>query len=101
MTLPDLITALWQARVVLALRGTEPKVVRGPVTRELLAELVEHRSEIIDLLKGVHGAKLEGLECGTCFPVVVPESKIEAEKTALRWCEACRWATAHYPRRPC
>lgn len=99
MTLHELIDALWTARVTLGLRGTEP-VAKGPLTREILAALTEHRAAVIDLLRGLRGARLEGLECGVCVPQCVPKEKVESERMRLRHCPNHNgWATAHYPRR--
>lgn len=99
MTLTELTTALWEARVVLSLKPDGSPAAKGTVTPEIRAALAEHRVAIIDLLRGLHGAVLEGLECGACFPEVVPKDKVEAERMKLRHCQVHHWATAHYPRR--
>lgn len=97
MTLPALIDALWQARAVVTLNAAKQPVLRGAVGPELLAALTEHREEIVHLLRGIKGARLEGLVCATCDRTVA-EGRGPDECGPLRWCEACRWATQHFPR---
>jgi hypothetical protein len=109
MTLPELIERLWEVRatVVLLDGKTKTPVLRGlkpaELAPEMLAALKEHREEIVRLLSGIGGARLEGLVCGACVPAAVPSDPIKRDKGLLRACDRCKvagqtWPTQHYPR---
>lgn len=72
MTINELETAVWEARATLALdaNGT-PTVAEGEFSPAMRAALVEHREEVVCRLKGLRGAKLQGLVCSWCVPSVL------------------------------
>lgn len=95
MTIDELETAVWNARATLRLDGTARPIIRHgsePLAPEVIEAIQEHREEIVNRLRGLGGARLEGLVCSLCVPEAVT-----GQPTGYRGCPE-HGGQLHYPR---
>lgn len=99
MTIAEITHALWDAGVTIRLDAKHQPILSGRVAPEVLAALKEHRKDIIEVMRGTQGARLEGLVCGQCCPDAVPQERLQMlASQRIRWCVEHHTAE-HYPRK--